>query len=120
MVTFLTIFHAIVCILLIIFVLIQFGKGAEAGLVSGGAADGMNLGPSKGNFISKFTALLAVLFLVNSLVLAKLHSSKTEKSLLDSETTVAKPLNSDAQPVAPAQPAVPVENKAQAPVENAK
>jgi len=104
------VFQAVLSALLIIFVLLQFGKGAEAGLISGGAADGgvLPIG-SKGNPLARITVVLAVLFLVNSLVLAKLQSTRHSKSIMDTVPTTAAPLNSDgkanangAAPVTPA------------------
>ena len=90
------VFHAVISVLLILLVLLQFGKGAEAGLFSGGGGDAVFTGSQQGNILSKMTVVLAVLFLGNSVLLAKLQSSRSAKSLLDSEAPVAIPLNSDA------------------------
>lgn len=105
MVTSLMVLQAIVSVLLIILVLLQFGKGAEAGLLSGGASDSMMTGAQRGNILSKATVVLAVLFLANSILLARIQSSTTSKSLLDSEAPIAAPLNSDTLPGAEATPA---------------
>jgi preprotein translocase subunit SecG len=88
-------FQAAVSILLIILVLLQFGKGAEAGLFSGGG-DSLMTGAQQGNILSKATVVLAILFMGNSVLLARLQGQKAGSSLLDSETPVARPLNSDA------------------------
>lgn len=95
MITSLMVLQAIVSVLLILLVLLQFGKGAEAGLLSGGASESMMTGAQRGNFLSKMTVVLAVLFLGNSILLARLQSHSSTKSLLDSEAPVAAPLNSD-------------------------
>ena len=58
----LMIVHGIISILLIISVLLQFGKGAEAGLISGGVGDSMMTSSQRGNLLSKLTTILAVLF----------------------------------------------------------
>jgi preprotein translocase subunit SecG len=96
MITTLMVFHAVISVLLILLVLLQFGKGAEAGLFSGGGGDAVFTGSQQGNILSKMTVVLAVLFLGNSVLLAKLQSSRSAKSLLDTEAPVAIPLNSDA------------------------
>ena len=89
------IFQACISVLLIIMVLLQFGKGAEAGLFSGGGAS-ESLSTGGGNILSKVTVVLAVLFLGNSILLAKIQTTNASKSLLDGEAPVARPLNSDA------------------------
>tara|TARA_R110002049_G_scaffold189891_2_gene358495 strand:- start:548 stop:910 length:363 start_codon:yes stop_codon:yes gene_type:complete len=97
--TTLMIFQAVVSILLIVVVLLQFGKGAEAGIMGGGASDAVFSGSQKGNIMTKITAVLAILFLGNSILLARIQTSKGDSSLLDSEAPVARPLNSDADQV---------------------
>lgn len=101
MINTLMILQAVVSVLLIIVVLLQFGKGAEAGLFSGGGSDAVFTGSQRGNIFSKITTILAIIFLGNSIFLAKLQSTKTSESLLDGETPVARPLNNDAATPAP-------------------
>lgn len=106
MVSSLMVFQGIVSVLLILMVLVQFGKGAEAGLFTG-TSDSVFTGSQQGNILSKITVVLAILFLGNSILLAKIQSNSVGKSLLDQEA-VARPLNTDAVPVpgseAPAAP----------------
>ena len=104
MTTTLMIFQAVVSILLIIIVLLQFGKGAEAGLLSGGGGDSVMTGGQQGNILTKITIVLSILFLGNSIYLAKLQSEKTSSSLLDDEAPIARPLNSDSAPSEPQTP----------------
>lgn len=101
----LMILQAVVSILLIIVVLLQFGKGAEAGLFSGGG-ESLMTGSQQGNILVKITVVLSILFMGNSILLAKLEGKKANSSLLDSEAPIARPLNSDATS-APAAPATP-------------
>lgn len=101
MTTTLMVLQAIIAVLLIIVVLLQFGKGAEAGLMTQAGSESIMSSSTRGNIMVKITAFLAILFLGNSILLAKIQDSKFEKSLLDSEAPVARPLNSDAQEVAP-------------------
>ncbi len=97
MITSLIIFHVIVCILLSIVVLVQFGKGAEAGAMMGsGASQAIFTTSAKGNFFTKMTTVLAILFMVNSVALTVLKSKETSTSIFDDEAPVAAPLNSDA------------------------
>ncbi|MBT7608195.1 MAG: preprotein translocase subunit SecG [Bacteriovoracaceae bacterium] len=117
MITTLMIFQASVSLLLIILVLLQFGKGAEAGLMGGGASESVFSGSQQGNILSKITVVLAVLFLGNSVLLAKLQSQRTGTSLMDGEAPIARQLNQDAKkekPLAGAKEAVKVP-KAQVP-----
>jgi preprotein translocase subunit SecG len=110
----LMVLQAIISVLLIITVLLQFGKGAEAGLMTAAGSESIMSSSTRGNVLSKVTAFLAILFLGNSILLARLQNTKHQKSLLDNEKAVARPLNSDAQnaaaaakaaaPVAPAAP----------------
>ena len=96
MFTSLMVFHAVISILLIISVLLQFGKGAEAGLLGGGASEAVFTGAQQGNILTKITTILTIIFVANCIILAKVQSGKETKSLLDSEAPVAAPLNSDA------------------------
>ncbi len=109
MTTALMVLQAIISILLIITVLLQFGKGAEAGLMTAAGSESIMSSSTRGNIMTKITAVLAFLFLANSIYLARLQDSKFQKSILDSEAPVARPLNSDATtaPVAPTAPAAP-------------
>lgn len=91
----LMIIQAVISILLIIVVLLQFGKGAEAGLFSGGG-ESLMTGSQQGNILIKVTILLSILFMGNSILLAKIEGKKASSSILDSEAPIARPLNSDA------------------------
>lgn len=101
MATSLMILQALVSVFLIVLVLLQFGKGAEAGLFSGGGSESMMTGAQRGNILSKMTAILAIIFLANSILLARIQSTTSEKSILDNEAPVAAPLNSGLPAVDP-------------------
>ena len=75
--------HVFVAVLLIVLVLLQHGKGADAGASFGGGASGTMFG-SKGAtpFLVKVTTVLAVLFFTTSLSLTYLGSRGVKKSLL--------------------------------------
>jgi preprotein translocase subunit SecG len=96
MLTFLIVLHVIICVLLVVTVLLQFGKGAEMGAVmGGGASQAVFSSSAKGNFMTKLTSILAISFMVNSIVLTTVRSKEAKKSLFDNEAPVAAPLNSD-------------------------
>lgn len=64
--------------LLIGLILLQRGKGAEAGAAFGAGASGTVFGAAgSSNFLSRTTAILATLFIINSLVLANLAARRT-------------------------------------------
>lgn len=96
MTTALMVLQAIIAVLLIITVLLQFGKGAEAGLMTAAGSESIMSSSTRGNIMTKITAFLAILFLGNSILLARIQDSKFQKSILDTETPVSRPLNSDA------------------------
>lgn len=103
MTTALMVLQAVISVLLIIVVLLQFGKGAEAGLMTAAGSESIMSSSTRGNIMTKITAVLAILFLGNSILLARLQDSKFQKSILDSEAPISRPLNSDAA-TAPAVP----------------
>lgn len=71
--------HIVIGLAIIVFVLLQQGKGAEAG-ASFGAGASQTLFGSVGtwNFFSKVTAFLATAFFITSFTLAVLASKNTE------------------------------------------
>lgn len=104
--TFLLVLQVFVSVCLIGFILIQHGKGADAGAAFGSGASSTVFGSSgSSNFFTKATTLLAIVFLGNSLLLGYLASGTEEqKSLLDStESTVIE------QPLTEQKPEVPVQ-----------
>lgn len=91
MLTTLTTVHVIICIVLTLTVLLQFGKGAEIGAVMGGGGASQNVFSSsgKGNFFTKLTTVLAIAFMVNSIVLTKLYSKENTDSVLSDSAPIA-------------------------------
>ena len=105
MTTALMILQAFTSLFLIIVVLLQFGKGAEAGLMTAAGSESIMSSSTRGNIMVKITAFLAIVFLGNSILLARLEDTKFQKSILDSEKPVARQLNSDAEQKAAAEKA---------------
>ncbi|MEY4720027.1 MAG: hypothetical protein RL563_2645 [Pseudomonadota bacterium] len=75
------VFHLILGIGVIGLVLMQQGKGADAGATFGGGASGSVFGAQgSATFLSKTTAIFATLFFITSLSLAVLSGSQQQKS----------------------------------------
>ena len=71
--------HTIIALLIIALVLLQKGKGAEAGAAFGsGASDTVFGAKGSSNFFSRATAILATAFFVSSLSLAYLSSQQAD------------------------------------------
>jgi preprotein translocase subunit SecG len=76
--TIVVIAHIAVCALIVALVLLQRGKGADAGTGFGSGASGTVFGArGSANFFSRSTAVLATLFFATSLSLAYLASQRT-------------------------------------------
>ena len=84
--TILVISHLFLALGLVGLVLMQHGKGADAGAAFGAGASGTVFGATgAANFLSRATAALATLFFVTSLALAWFAMQTTEqKGLMDS------------------------------------
>lgn len=96
--------HVVMAIAIIGLVLIQQGKGADAGASFGGGASQTVFGASgSGNFLTKTTSILAVVFFVTSFALAVIAKNKAESVGSVGLPTVATPADVPAQ--APAAPA---------------
>lgn len=71
--------HVLLAIGMVAFVLIQRGKGAEAGASFGGGASQTVFGSSgSGNFLTRTTAVLATCFFLTSFGLAYLAKQKAD------------------------------------------
>lgn len=69
--------HVVACVLVILVVLLQSGKGAGfSGIFGGGGSDAVFSAPSGSQFIRKVTTGFAVAFFVSSLLLTYLGSRK--------------------------------------------
>ncbi|MCZ6804134.1 MAG: preprotein translocase subunit SecG [Proteobacteria bacterium] len=85
--TLLFVLQVVVAVALIGFILIQHGKGADAGAAFGSGSSSTVFGSSgSGSFLTKVTTGLVIIFLGNSLLLAYLASQNMRQvptSLLD-------------------------------------
>jgi len=106
----LLVFEVLLSIALIALILMQHGKGADAGAAFGGGSSGTVFGSKgSGSFLTRATAILAALFFVNCLALAYVVSHRTQgASVIDSVVDQAEPTTAPAAP-ASEQPS-PVDN----------
>jgi preprotein translocase subunit SecG len=69
--------HVVACVLVILAVLLQSGKGSGfSGIFGGGGSDAVFSAPSGSQFIRKITTGFAVAFFISSLLLTYLGSKK--------------------------------------------
>ena len=112
---FLYVVEVIVCLLLALVVMLQKPKeGGLGGAIGGGMLEA-SLGADAGNVLIKTTTILGVIFLINTLVLARLTSTVHSHSLMAAEQEptaeqaptlpMAAPELPAAAPKAPALPA---------------
>jgi preprotein translocase subunit SecG len=93
-----TILHVVVSIGLILVVLLQTGKGAEIGAVFGGSSSTIFGSSGAGNFLTRLTTGMAIVFMITSLALGYFAGRKPSATIFDSRTPAAVP---NTQPVAP-------------------
>ncbi|SLM27422.1 SecG [Desulfamplus magnetovallimortis] len=76
--------HVVACILLILIVLLQTGKGSDMGASFGSASGGQAFFGSTGpaTVLSKITTAVAVIFMLTSLTLAYTSGHKSTKSIM--------------------------------------
>ena len=81
----LLVFHVLISVSIVGLILLQQGKGADAGAAFGGGSSGTVFGSQgSGTFLSRATAVLAALFFVTSLWLAYLaKTGQTEGDAFD-------------------------------------
>jgi preprotein translocase subunit SecG len=110
MFTLLLIIHIIACILIIFFVLLQAGKGAELGAAFGSVGQANSV---RGNMtgIGKMTAVVAVIFMVTSLSLAYLSSQAARDSVVREIEAMPSIPNSTNQQAESNSVQIPVEEK---------
>jgi preprotein translocase subunit SecG len=100
--TLVIIIHIIACFLMIGAILLQSGKGAEIGAAFGGSSQTVFGSRGPANFLSKFTVVVAAVFMITSLSLAILAKEKTFSStvidLKKKETSQPAPVPSTDKP----------------------
>ena len=107
----LLVFHVLIAVTLVALVLLQQGKGADAGAAFGGGGGGAGGGGASGSvfgskgsasFLSRTTGILAALFFITSLSLAYLANQQVEpKSVVDKISTSVPESKPAAKPSVP-------------------
>ncbi|MFT4940440.1 MAG: preprotein translocase subunit SecG [Paraglaciecola sp.] len=113
----LVVVYLIVALMLVGFVLIQQGKGADMGASFGSGGSNTVFGSTgSGNFLTRTTAILATLFFVISLILGN-QTAEKEKAVDDWQNIEVPVLEEPAETDIPAVPdlAVPATNESDVP-----
>lgn len=88
--------HIVIALAIIGLILLQQGKGAEAGASFGGGASQTVFGSQGGgNFFAKITAILAFLFFVTSFTLTILAKNQSVTSLVEPGVPIIEAPESD-------------------------
>ena len=88
--TVILIIHVLLAVALIVLILVQHGKGADAGAAFGSGASSTVFGArGSATFLTKLTTGIALIFFVTSISLAYIASNKTSesKSLIENNQT---------------------------------
>jgi preprotein translocase subunit SecG len=100
--------HVLLAASIIGLVLLQRGRGADAGAGFGAGASGTVFGArGSGSFLSRTTAILATLFFVTSLGLSYLFSQSSEPTSVVDRVKVEQPAPETTAPPAGLLPSVP-------------
>ncbi len=84
--------HIILAVVLIILVLVQQGKGADAGAAFGSGASSTVFGArGSATFLNKLTTVIALSFFVTSLTLAYISSNKSQGT----ESLITEPVKEE-------------------------
>ena len=97
---FLIIIHVLVCVLMVGAILLQSGKGAEIGASFGGSSQTVFGSRGPANFLSKFTVVVAAVFMLTSLGLAILAKERTFSSTVIDLNKKETPQNAPETPSA--------------------
>jgi preprotein translocase subunit SecG len=91
--SFLMIIHMVLALVLIGLILLQHGRGADAGAAFGSGASATVFGArGSGSFLSRLTTILAMVFFANSLALAYFSANQEQGSgLMDQIQTETAP-----------------------------
>ena len=91
MLTLITVIHIIVSLGLILVVLLQTGKGAEMGAVFGGSSSTIFGSSGAGNFLTRVTTGMAVVFMLTSLTLGYFSGKKPSSSIFERQGAEVQP-----------------------------
>jgi len=94
-ITLIVVIHIIVSLGLILVVLLQTGKGAEMGAVFGGSSSTIFGSSGAGNFLTRLTTGMAIVFMLTALTLGYLTGKAPTTSIFD---TFSPPTGQQAPP----------------------
>ncbi len=100
MITIVVIVHIIVSLGLILVVLLQTGKGAEMGAVFGGSSSTIFGSSGAGNFLTRLTTGMAIVFMLTSLTLGYFSGKKGSSTVFDRLSPGAPPASQQTSPPA--------------------
>lgn len=104
MITIILVVHLVIAAALVGVVLLQRSEGGALGIGGGGGMSGFLTGRGTANLLTRTTTILAVLFILTSLTLARLAGGdRAPQSILDEGQPPAQE-----QPVQPAEPTAPI------------
>ena len=114
--------HIVVCIILVVAVLLQSGKGSDIGAVFGGAGSQALFGSAgPADFLNKATRVMVVIFMLTSLTLGYVTFDRPNRSIMETKAKTTQttpdaksPVKQQAAP-APVAPAAPAEAPSPAP-----
>ncbi|MGI6595880.1 MAG: preprotein translocase subunit SecG [Candidatus Ratteibacteria bacterium] len=97
----LLILHIVVSLLLIGAVLLQSGKGASLSNIFGGGGMETIFGAETSAILNRITTVLAIIFIINSIVLATIPGKLTTKSILQQDIRKEMPVIPPVSPELP-------------------
>lgn len=105
---FLVIIHVIVCAAVVLVVLLQQGEGANIGATFGSGGSQTIFGSrGSGNFLTKLTATAGAIFMITSILLAKIESRVSTSSVVKAPAANTATMPAIPQKGAPFVPAAP-------------
>ena len=114
MIALVTVIHIFVSIGLILVVLLQTGKGADMGAMFGGSSATIFGSSGAGNFLTRLTTGMAIVFMITSLTLGYFSGKRASSSVFDARGQTEQPVRPKAagpqgpeQPQPEASPAIP-------------
>ena len=99
-----TIVHILTSIGLILVVLLQQGKGAEMGAVFGGSSSTIFGSSGAGNFLTRLTTGMAIVFMITSLTLGYFAGRRPSATIFDTRTPSAEQPRTAPRSSAPGSP----------------
>jgi preprotein translocase subunit SecG len=91
--TLLTVIHIAICLFLILIVLLQQGKGADAGAAFGGGGNTVFGASGADNLLTKVTTFTAIAFMITSVLLATSSSNSSQGPSLMKDLPATLPLD---------------------------